>query len=511
MRIQSPDGRFGEPHDPANNPYLMYHQGIATLALAEAYAMTQDAKLSAPVRRAVAFIQAAQQRSGGWDYSNRPTGRSDTSVTGWQLMALKSAHAAGLEVDWRTLLGVLRHIDAMTNPSGDVHYADRARYASRRGPGMMAVGMLCHQMLGWPRNSPILRQQAIRLLRNLPDWVTARSREPYSHLHTMYYWYHGTLAMFNVGGPAWAAWNAHTRDLLVAQQHLEGRRRGSWTPPSGGFDSVGGRVYATAICALTLEIYYRYLPFHTTRGFDALDVLQRAARVQGSPERRVAIRVLGQLNDERARAILVEALDDPSRAIRSIARAALVAQRSDKVLPVLLKDLAAADPTTRLHAISALDKLAFPSLIPLLVKALRDPDKTVRRRAIIALRRSTHQGFGYRHDALPAERELAVVKWEQWWRACRAAPPPEGIRGTVLVVDAEMPDAPVLSVGLEDGVRRGLRFEVRRGERTVAIVEADHVAAGITIGRVVEARAEPIRVDDEVRSIAEPASPPAKQ
>ena len=84
----------------------MYNQGICTLALLEALQLTKDEALQDPCRHAVAFIEKAQNRkTGGWDYLSygRPEGRNsqrcDTSVSSWQVMALKSAIDAGLPVD----------------------------------------------------------------------------------------------------------------------------------------------------------------------------------------------------------------------------------------------------------------------------------------------------------------------------------------------------------------------------------------------------------------------------
>ena len=59
------------------------------MALCEAYGMTQDRELREPAQKAIDFIIKSQDPSrGGWRY--RPQEGSDTSVTGWQLMALKS-------------------------------------------------------------------------------------------------------------------------------------------------------------------------------------------------------------------------------------------------------------------------------------------------------------------------------------------------------------------------------------------------------------------------------------
>ncbi len=50
-------------------PAQMYEHGIATLALTEAYQMSNDSSLKDPCQAAINFIVDAQyKRDGGWDY-----------------------------------------------------------------------------------------------------------------------------------------------------------------------------------------------------------------------------------------------------------------------------------------------------------------------------------------------------------------------------------------------------------------------------------------------------------
>ncbi len=74
-----------------------------------------------------------------------------------------------------------------------------------------------------------------------------------------YYWYYATLALFQHGGEPWSHWNAWTRDRIVGLQLTEGHRAGSWDPDDSLYGAKGGRIYCTALAALTLEVYYRYL------------------------------------------------------------------------------------------------------------------------------------------------------------------------------------------------------------------------------------------------------------
>ena len=74
--------------------------------------------------------------------------------------------------------------------------------------------------------------------------------------------------MYQHGGAAWTRWNSAVRDQLVSSQEASGHQAGSWNPAicKGKYDSLGGRIYSTAVATLTLEVYYRYLRLHDRPG-----------------------------------------------------------------------------------------------------------------------------------------------------------------------------------------------------------------------------------------------------
>jgi hypothetical protein len=74
-----------------------------------------------------------------------------------------------------------------------------------------------------------------------------------------YYWYYATLALFQEGGRPWEVWNESASQLVVLLQLGEehGTAAGSWDPKNLRA-AFGGRVYATAMSVLILEVYYRY-------------------------------------------------------------------------------------------------------------------------------------------------------------------------------------------------------------------------------------------------------------
>ena len=122
----------------------MYDQGVATMALAEAYGLTKDPDLREPLERAVQFvIQAQHPQTGAWDYRPRST-RIDTSVSGWQLMALKSAHMAGIKVDDRSFKLSAKWLDTVgAGQHQGIYGYDGRQYKTE---AMVATGLFCRSL-----------------------------------------------------------------------------------------------------------------------------------------------------------------------------------------------------------------------------------------------------------------------------------------------------------------------------------------------------------------------------
>jgi hypothetical protein len=232
------------PHGADLQEGTMYSQGIATLALCEAYAMTQDAELRESAQQAINFICHAQHSAGGWRYY--PGQPGDTTVLGWQMMALKSGAMAGLDVPSPVVNLGERFLDSVQMADG-AYYG----YMSRgRNPGPTAVGLLVRMYGGWQREDPRLGQGVEFLAKQGPS------------LKDMYFNYYATQVLHHYGGNYWFEWNEKMREHLIKTQATEGHERGSWffTDQHG---TQGGRVYTTAMCTMILEVYYRYMPLYT--------------------------------------------------------------------------------------------------------------------------------------------------------------------------------------------------------------------------------------------------------
>ncbi|HOX08370.1 MAG TPA: hypothetical protein PK280_18390, partial [Planctomycetota bacterium] len=263
----------------------MYEQGMAALALAEAYGMTRDERLRKYAQAAVDAVVEAQGPYEGWTYQSKhgKAGRNDTSITGWQVMALKSAKIAGLKVDGSAFQGASHWLEVATDPANGVVAYESAPTIDKvkRGSGTMALcaaGMIMQQFLGTPSDSPQVKAAADQLKKYLPTWDTAAvdtTFAPYpggKNGTNYYYWYYGSLGMFQYGGDHWAKWNEAMKKILTEHQRKGGPLDGTAADVDGSYDPVGsggvphgGRVMSTALAALTLEVYYRYLPLYSTK------------------------------------------------------------------------------------------------------------------------------------------------------------------------------------------------------------------------------------------------------
>jgi hypothetical protein len=262
---QKSNGDLFVPQDQTSAANVQfYSHGIAAIALCEAYGMTRDKELREPAQRALDFIVSSQHpNEGGWRYS--PRGGSDTSVTGWQMMAMKSGELAGLTVPPGTYDKLRDWLDHAATPWGSPSryaYRPRSTQQNQAEPSlaMTAEGLLMQQYLGWQRDNEFLRDGAEYLHANLPSFGT-----PTLRTRDCYYWYYATQVMFQMQGEYWSDWNEALRPLLIDNQLQEGQLAGSWDPTGSTPDRwgpLGGRMYVTCLHLLMLEVYYRHLPLY---------------------------------------------------------------------------------------------------------------------------------------------------------------------------------------------------------------------------------------------------------
>ncbi|HON44588.1 MAG: hypothetical protein KBC30_03875 [Planctomycetes bacterium] len=359
LEIQGRDGCFGNQGEGE----YMYNHAVATWAIAEAYALSNyNPMIQEGLQRAVDFLLQSQVPESGWGFTF-PSHQADTSVTGWGLMALRSARVAGIEIPESAFENVKLFLNSVTASNSSVGYRvgdkgierettiihhkpifninlpeapilsllpengmitdflyreflNRGHAISRNSiirlaqlgttsttlgsmqqsqnqeippqwivtdmdthqkyiieaqdqktvgvkhiykmfansESMTAIAMTSRIFMGTGLDDPHLEGGANLLLESLPTW--GKDAEGFS-LINFYYWHWGTLAMYQMGGNYWNQWNNRLVDVLVNKQIKTGCQCGSWSP-LGKQCAAGGRIYATALNILSLEIYYRY-------------------------------------------------------------------------------------------------------------------------------------------------------------------------------------------------------------------------------------------------------------
>lgn len=226
----------------------MYGHGIAMMALSESLAMTaasdpQSSEFYDLVELGTRFTCNAQHTGGSWGYFPRSPG--DTTVTGWQVLSLVAAKRSRVPIHTNSLSGAKEFV--LSTRQDDEYWFG---YKGPPGePTNTAIGLTLMLYLGETPDRSAMRIALDKLAQRGPT------------LNNIYHDYYATLALHHSRHHGWNAWNTRLRDHLVATQEKEGHEKGSWH-----FDerwgNVGGRIYTTAMAALTLETYYRYLPLY---------------------------------------------------------------------------------------------------------------------------------------------------------------------------------------------------------------------------------------------------------
>ncbi len=247
---QGADGRFAasptgseDSGDPA-----AYAHGIATYAISEAYGLTRIPSLKPAMEKAVQAILDGQQPKGGWNYRFTKSARRDTSVSGWMIQALESAAIAGAENAHLhdAIESAVADMKSVHDPkSGRFGYTD----SGGGSLGCTGIGVLCLQLAGHGMDKEA-RQGLAALKDARIEWSPETEKG-----WPLYEWYYITQAKFHQGGQTWSNWNAQFARIYVKMQAADG----SW-PAASRTEAAQGPVYSTALAALTLQVYYRFLP-----------------------------------------------------------------------------------------------------------------------------------------------------------------------------------------------------------------------------------------------------------
>ncbi|RPH51247.1 MAG: hypothetical protein EHM91_01320 [Planctomycetota bacterium] len=254
---QGLDGCFG----PSSGKF-MYGHSIATLAFARAVSILGDEEYRPRAARGARFLKQARNPGYAWRYGLRD-GENDTSVTTWAGAALLACAApeVGITVDPHVFEGIRRSLAQSTNDwTHETSYrrAGAGELESRfeKNEGLTASAVWLRLKMGADRSAPDVKGAARRLGWNLPCWNESATSVDYAA------WFAGTRALATYDDAAlWNAWSANARRILISRQlkYSDGCGCGSWAPVDR-WGREGGRVYATAMNALTLGILQNHAP-----------------------------------------------------------------------------------------------------------------------------------------------------------------------------------------------------------------------------------------------------------
>jgi hypothetical protein len=266
---------------PAGN--AMYDHAAGALALAEAYGVSKDDDLYSAAQWAADFLVDAQNPDdGGWRYMPRDPG--DMSVSGWAILALRSAEMSGIRVPKRTLDGVRKWLKSVgTGRDGGIFvYQPSNKMGSA---AMVATGYFCSQLMGLSPNTPQAFETAA--------FMSASGLR----MSDIYFAYYGTLAANQNQGRLWDDWRPAMHAAFARAQE----RDGSWSAQDN-HGRAAGSVICTALVTLCLEAHYRYTPLYGL-GYAPPASGHRFARLNGDevpevPEFRMGRR-LTEINSQR--------------------------------------------------------------------------------------------------------------------------------------------------------------------------------------------------------------------
>ena len=221
----------------------MYNHGIATIALGELYGQSRSPIIREKLQRAIRLIVTTQSdrgsAKGGWRYQPRP-GDADISVTVLQVVALRAAKNAGLDVPQQTIDDAVDYVRRCANPGGGFAYQ-----AGQRGAGFSRTAAAIYSLQVCGHYDDPLAQPG-------SEYLFQRSTE-------RRFWTYGANyaapAQYMIGGDTWRRWYDLMKGELLPRVQRNGEMV-SWD------DREVGNIYTTACHTTILAMPWHYIPLY---------------------------------------------------------------------------------------------------------------------------------------------------------------------------------------------------------------------------------------------------------
>jgi Prenyltransferase and squalene oxidase repeat len=242
-----------------------YNHAISSLVLSEVYGMSPPSRarrLEGAIRKALAatlemqvWPKTSPADRGGWRYIERlDEVDSDLSVTGWQLMFLRSARNAGFEVPADRIDDAVAFVKrCFDQREGIFIYSSQrpSRTRSMAGAGILA---LAHAGLHHTKEAE-----------RAGDWLLAHGFEQYNstipgQMSDRYHYglFNCCQAMYQLGGKYWERFYPPAVEAVLANQQPDG----SWPVDSQFHDAPYGKAYSTALVVIMLGAPNQLLPIY---------------------------------------------------------------------------------------------------------------------------------------------------------------------------------------------------------------------------------------------------------
>jgi hypothetical protein len=240
-----------------------YNHAIGSLALSEMYGMEQPkraAQLKQVIEKALAATLEMQRwpkhlpaDRGGWRYITADdVNDSDLSITGWQLMFLRSSRNAGFNVPQQPIDDAVAYVRrTFSKRYGTFGYVIAPSFHRTRG--MTGAGILALAHAGF-HHSPEAQSAGQWMLEHPFDEYNGNDNSPVDRYH--YSLFNACQGMYQLGSPYWEKFFPRVVATMLARQNPNG----SWDAESLQRDRPFGNSYTTALSVLALGAPNQFLP-----------------------------------------------------------------------------------------------------------------------------------------------------------------------------------------------------------------------------------------------------------
>jgi hypothetical protein len=239
-----PDGYIAAPTGENN----MYGHGIATICLAEMYGESTNPALRPKLERAIKLIVSCQNQQGGWRYPPK-VGDADLSVTVLQVVALRAAKNAGIDVPQTTIDRAVAYVKSCRDPDNGGGF-DYQPNSQAPGFARTAAAIYSLQVCGL-YNDPMVPDGS--------DYLRDSRQDGLWQQYFTYGNFYAAPAQYMIGGDTWTDWYTTVHNLIMANKITRGDQT-YWEPLDGG--AGVNEVYATSVYTMILSMPFHYIPLY---------------------------------------------------------------------------------------------------------------------------------------------------------------------------------------------------------------------------------------------------------